>query len=88
MPFFIPFFYTGMIHFSGLNFCSRVTQTSNPGPTKANNNNVPLNAFPFYNCNVPTIPPEWDSSDCNKKHDDSKWNIFKKRLVYFTYECQ
>ena len=30
--------------------------------------------------------PECDNSDYNKEHDDYKWNVFKKKLPYFTYE--
>ena len=56
----------------------------NPDSTTVNNNNVPLNALPFYSCNEPTKPSECNSSDYAKEHDDSKWNIFKNRLAYFT----
>ena len=42
------------------------------GPTKINNNKVPLNTLPFNDCNEPTMQFECDSSDCKKEHDDAK----------------
>ena len=51
----------------------------NPGPTTIYNNKVPLNALPFYNCGEPKIPSKCDSSGYAKEHDNSKWNIFKKK---------
>ena len=61
----------------------------NPGPTKVNNNKVPLHVLPFSNCDEPTINSKCDSSDYTKQLNNSKWNIFEKKgLAYFTFECQ
>ena len=51
----------------------------NPGPATVNDNKVPLKALPIYNCDEPTAPSKCGSSDYSKEHDNSKWNIFKKR---------
>ena len=40
---------------------------------------------PFYNCDKPTIPSQCNSSDCNKEHDDSQWNIFKKKGLHILH---
>ena len=47
----------------------------NPGPTTENNDEISLSTVSFYNCDEPNIPSECDSSDCNKEHNNSKWNI-------------
>ena len=54
-----------------------------PGPAIVNNNKISLNILPFYNYDEPTMPFKG-----NKEHKDSKWNIFKKELVYFASEYQ
>ena len=54
----------------------------NPGPTTVNNNKVPLDALSFHNCDEPFIPSICDSSDYNKEHDNSKWNILKKEGLH------
>ena len=55
-----------------------------PDPTTQNNNNkIPLNTLPFYNCHELTMPSKCDSSYYNKEHENSKWNIFKKRVCIF-----
>ena len=60
----------------------------NLGPATVNNNKVLLHALPFYNCDETSVLSTCDSSDYTNEYDDSKWNIFKKRLVYFIFECQ
>ena len=39
----------------------------NPGPTTVSNNNIPLNALPFYNYDEPIMPSECDSSGYNNE---------------------
>ena len=51
------------------------------GPTIVTNTSIPLNILPFHNCNVPTMSSECNSSCCCKAHDNSKWNIFKKKSL-------
>ena len=60
----------------------------NPGQTTLNNNKIPLNTPPFYNCNEPTMSSECNSSDCYKEHDNSIEDFRKKRFAYFTLDHQ
>ena len=54
----------------------------NPCSTTVNNNKIPLNVTPFHSCDESTKLSKCDSSGSNKKHDNSKWNIFSKGLFY------
>ena len=65
------------LSYFALRFLFQIFYDVKPSPTSANNNKVPLNALTFYNCDNPTIP--FECSGYTKEHDDSKWNIFKKK---------
>lgn len=38
-----------------------------------------LNTLQFHNCHEPTMAPEYDSFNCDRAHDFSKYNIIKTR---------
>ena len=67
---------------SGLFYCSRVKQT---GPNMLNSNKILLNTLPFYNCNEPAISFKYNSSDCKKEYNDSKWNFFRKKDLHILH---
>ena len=43
-----------------------------PSPPKENNSKITLHTFSFYNYDTPAMLSEYDNSNCNKKHDNSK----------------
>ena len=73
-----------MIHFSGLFYCSQVTNV-NLGPTTVTNNSIPLNTLPFHNSGEPTVPFECNSLGCYKANDHSKWKIFLKKGLHILH---
>ena len=75
----IPTF-LGINHFSSLFYF--LGRNINPCSTTVNNNKIPLNVTPFHSCDESTKLSKCDSSGSNKKHDNSKWNIFSKGLFY------
>ena len=48
-------------------------------PTTVNNNSIPSNTLPSYDCNEANTTSECNNSDCYIAHDNFKRKIFKKK---------